>query len=170
MPPKKRSQKTKVNSTAVSQDPVKAITTLEKEISALKVKQEKTQTQWLTKLKKQVSKGGEQLKKLRDRIKKAKTASTKNTIRVNLKALEQKQQELKTALSQGSAQDKKLKAEERCVAQFEKDYSKESTSKKQVKKKAVKTTKTKVKTVDAPIKKVQAVKTSNHDTMTTQED
>lgn len=108
---------------------LKAVAVLEKEIGKLKTKHEKTHTQWLTKLKKQIDKGATQIKKMKERVNQAKTASTRKNIAINLKAIHQKQSELKAELKALSKQYKKFVAQEKCLIRFEKDYQKLETKK-----------------------------------------
>ena len=115
-------------------EPLKVVATLEKQICQLQAKQEKTHTQWLTKLKKQVEKGATQIKKLKERIKKAKSASLKKNIAMNLKANQEKQAGLKAELQKLANQHKKMMAQHKCLSDFEKGYQKLEAKKAKIKK------------------------------------
>jgi hypothetical protein len=101
---------------------LKHVEGLRKEICKLKTKHEKAHTQWLTRLKQQVEKGAVQIQKMKKRIQQAKTISTRHNIAINLKAIHQKQGELKEELRELSEQYKKFIAQEKCLKRFETEY------------------------------------------------
>jgi hypothetical protein len=130
MPPNKTIKRTTVKmARALENEFSKVIATFEDQACQLHSKCDKTYKEWLAHLKKQITQGTRQIKKLQGRMNKAKTDAVKKTISMHLKALQATQSELKKDLQVLSGQYKKWLGRVRYLMRFEKGYQRSATKK-----------------------------------------